>query len=124
MVFSGRGALRRGHERDDFSIVRASRSGAWGAPPRRPRPPSDLPHTHGALDEIAACLLGEGGRTLHGTLTQRYNDGERWVLHYVTAREMYNIAMAAMEGHAGSPGDYRNYVIAPPPIANQGRSLT
>ena len=43
MAFSGRGALHRGHERDDFSIVRASRAGARGAPPRRPRPPSDLP---------------------------------------------------------------------------------
>jgi len=31
MAFSGRGALRRRDERDDFSIVRASRSGAWGA---------------------------------------------------------------------------------------------
>jgi len=43
MAFSSRGALRRGHERDDFSIVRASRSGAWGAPPRRPRASSNLP---------------------------------------------------------------------------------
>ena len=43
MAFSGRGALRRAHQRDDCSIVRASRSGAWGAPSRRPRPPSDLP---------------------------------------------------------------------------------
>jgi hypothetical protein len=38
-------------------------------------------------------------------------------LHYVTAREMYNIARAAMDGHAGNPNQYFDYVVKPPPIA-------
>jgi hypothetical protein len=75
-------------------------------------------HTHGAMEDTAGSLLGEGGRTLHRTLTERYNDGQRWILHYVTAREMYNIAMAAMEGRSGSPTEYRDYVVPPPPIAS------
>ena len=75
-------------------------------------------HTHGAPEDVAGCLLGAGGHTLHQTLTQHYNDGQRWVLHYVTAREMYNIAMAAMEGYGGNPNQYRDYVISPPPIAS------
>lgn len=73
-------------------------------------------HTHGAPERNARVLLGAGGRDLHDTLTQHYNDGERWMLHYVTAREMYNIAMAAMDGHTGNPNDYRDYVMAPPPV--------
>jgi hypothetical protein len=73
-------------------------------------------HTHGAQEEIASSLLGTGGRNLHRELTNRYNDGENWVLHYVTAREMYNIAVAAMEGQSGDPSLYRDYVIPPPPI--------
>jgi hypothetical protein len=75
-------------------------------------------HTHGAPEPAAASLLGDGGHALHRELTTRYNDGERWVLHYVTAREMYNIAIAAMESRSGNPDDYRNYVIPPPPVAD------
>lgn len=73
-------------------------------------------HTHGAPERNAAVLLGEEGRALHETLAQQYNDGERWVLHYVTAREMYNIAIAAMDGHAGDPNDYRDYALPRPPV--------
>jgi hypothetical protein len=75
-------------------------------------------HTHGAPDREAKSLLGEGGHALHRTLTTRYNDGRRWRLHYVTAREMFNIAMAAMEGASGDPGAYRDHVLAMPPIAS------
>lgn len=74
-------------------------------------------HTHGAPDKEAASLLGQGGHALHRALTTRYNDGKNWILHYVTAREMYNIAIAAMEGRSGNPNDYRNHALAPPPIA-------
>lgn len=43
-----------------------------------------------------------------------YNDGERYKLHYATAREMYNIALAAAAGCPGDPNDYRDYAIPPP----------
>ncbi|MFH1129966.1 MAG: hypothetical protein V1754_01440 [Pseudomonadota bacterium] len=74
-------------------------------------------HTHGAPEKNSISLLGEGGCDLHRVLTRGYNDGERWVLHYVTAREMYNIAVAAMSGESGNPNEYRDYVLSPPPIA-------
>jgi hypothetical protein len=38
-------------------------------------------------------------------------------LHYVTAREMFNVARAAMDGKSGDPSAYFDYVIKPPPIA-------
>jgi hypothetical protein len=74
-------------------------------------------HTHGAPEVQAASLLGEPGRALHRAL-QRYNDGKRFVLHYVTAREMYNVACAAMHGLGGDPAGYRDYVLAKPPVAS------
>ena len=74
-------------------------------------------HTHGAPEKQAAALLGEAGRMLHTELTTRYNDGQRWRLHYVTAREMFNIAIAAMEGKDGDPGSFRDHVLPPPPVA-------
>jgi hypothetical protein len=74
-------------------------------------------HTHGAPDLQAASLLGEGGHALHRVLAAEYNDGRRWQLHYVTAREMYNIAIAAMEGKSGNPNAYRDHLLLPPPAA-------
>lgn len=80
-------------------------------------------YAHACPEESANSYLFEGGRMLHHELTTRYNDGERYVLHYVSAREMYNIAMAAMHGKAGNPNDYRDYLLAPPPvIADNGSS--
>ncbi len=73
-------------------------------------------HTHGAPEAQAASLLGEPGREMHRTL-RRYNDGRTFVLHYVSAREMFNIAMAAMHGLTGDPNDFRNYSLVRPPVA-------
>ena len=75
-------------------------------------------HTHGAPDDQAESLLGPAGRAMHEILTQEYNDGKRFVLHYVTAREMFNIARAAMAGLSGDPNAYRDYLLLPPPVAN------
>ncbi len=72
-------------------------------------------HTHGAPEAQADSLLGAGGRALHDALA-RYNDGREWKLHYVSARELYNIAMAAMAGKSGDPGEYRDFVLPPPPL--------
>jgi hypothetical protein len=46
-------------------------------------------------------------------LEQRYNDGERYVLHYVTAREAYNLARAAAVGASGPPSDYYDWIVKP-----------
>lgn len=73
-------------------------------------------HTHGAPEREAASLLGDGGKRLHELLAHHYNDGERWKLHYVSAREMYNVALAAMDGKSGDPNDYRNYLLGKPPV--------
>ncbi|NUP11639.1 MAG: hypothetical protein HOW73_36800 [Polyangiaceae bacterium] len=73
-------------------------------------------HTHGAPEAEAASLLGDGGRRLHELLNKHYNDGTAWKLHYVTAREMFNIAMAAMDGASGDPNGYRDYALPKPPV--------
>jgi hypothetical protein len=73
-------------------------------------------HTHGAPEVQAASILGDGGRALHRELAIRYNDGTRWKLHYVTARETYNVIMAALSGHSGDPHAFRNFRLRPPPL--------
>jgi hypothetical protein len=37
----------------------------------------------------------------------------------VTAREMFNVARAAMDGKAGDPSAYFDYVVKPPPVATR-----
>jgi hypothetical protein len=75
-------------------------------------------HTHGAPEAQAKALLGEPALAFHRALADFYNDGKRFVLHYVTAREMFNIAVAGMRGESGNPNDYRDYALAPPPLAS------
>ncbi|HLL25941.1 MAG TPA: hypothetical protein VK427_27575, partial [Kofleriaceae bacterium] len=72
-------------------------------------------HTHGAIEKTAASLLGDGGAALHTALRGYMQRG--WGLHYVTAREMYNVARAAMDGKTGDPNAYFDYDVPPPPIA-------
>lgn len=73
-------------------------------------------HTHGAPEREAESLLGDGGRAMHDAL-RAFDDRGRTFLHYVTAREMFNIARAAMDGRTGNPGLYRDHVLPPPPVA-------
>jgi hypothetical protein len=75
-------------------------------------------HTHGAPEGNAEIMLGDSIRKLHRALAA-YNDGVRYRLHYVTAREMYNVARAAMDGRSGDPSDFYDYEIAPPPRAKR-----
>lgn len=73
--------------------------------------------THSAVQRDHEAVLGEWGHRLHRYLGERYNDGENYVLHYVTAREAYNIAKAAEAGMTGDPNDYRDFLI--PPYVNR-----
>jgi hypothetical protein len=74
-------------------------------------------HTHGAPEAQADALLGEPGRSLHTELARHYNDGRHFVLHYVSAREMFNIALAGMQGLDGDPSLHRDHALPPPPLA-------
>lgn len=71
-------------------------------------------HTHGAPEKEAQVVLGPAVDAMHAHLEQHYNDGERYVLHYVTAREMFNIIKAAEAGLGGNPHQYRDFILAPP----------
>jgi hypothetical protein len=71
-------------------------------------------HTHGTQDSDAHTLLGEPMSAAFHHLETRYKRGEEWKLHYVSAREMYNIAKAAEAGRDGDPNAYRDFVIPRP----------
>ena len=71
-------------------------------------------HTHGTQERDMDTLLGAPMDRAFSHLEKRYNDGKQWKLHYVSAREMYNIAKAAEAGLAGDPNDHRDHLIPRP----------
>lgn len=71
-------------------------------------------HTHGTQERDTDTLLGRPMREAFEHMQRRYNDGRDWKLHYVSAREMYNIAKAAEAGLQGDPGQYRDHVVPRP----------
>lgn len=75
--------------------------------------------THGAQTLYSgaagvAHLVGEKADQFYADIERVYNDGKNFKLHYVTAREAYNIVRAAIDGKSGDPSAYRDYVIPRP----------
>jgi hypothetical protein len=67
---------------------------------------------HGGQDYQSVLENATDG--MFSYLENRYNDGDRYKLHYVTAREAYNIVRAAEDGKTGDPNFYRDYEVSHP----------
>ncbi len=73
-------------------------------------------HTHGLANDTTApavwdTFFGPTMDQFYTDIERSYNDGVNWKLHYVSAREMYNIIRAAQAGMTGDPGLYRDFLI-------------
>lgn len=68
-------------------------------------------HTHGAKDDNLKNEFFSGIDFMFDYLEKNYNDGINYRLHYLTAREMYNIIKAAEDNRDGSPQNYKDYVL-------------
>jgi hypothetical protein len=65
-------------------------------------------HTHGMDPHDTETVLGGPMREFLAALTREAPErGE--ILHFVSAREMVNIILAACDGRDGDPGDFRDY---------------
>jgi hypothetical protein len=58
-------------------------------------------------------VVGTDYEEMLSHLERRYNDGVRYVLHYVTAREAYNLARAAADGATGNPDNFMSAYAGP-----------
>lgn len=76
-------------------------------------------HTHGTQEEDMDTLLGKPFHDMCQYLDDKYNDGDNYILHYVSAREMYNIAKAAEAGEVANPHNYRDYLVKAPNYRNK-----
>ena len=69
-------------------------------------------HCHGMDPTQEDAVLGASFRRfLQGVVEGASERGE--ILHFVSAREMVNVILAACDGKDGNPGDYRNYHLKP-----------
>jgi hypothetical protein len=73
-------------------------------------------YTHGCAKNLHQqsvwdAFFGAPMSQFYSAIEAKYNDGVNWKLHYVSAREMYNIIKAAEAGLTGDPGQYRDYAI-------------
>ena len=70
--------------------------------------------THGAMStQFTDAVLGPNFDRALSHLESRYNDGGHYILHYVTAREAYNLARAAVDGQHGDPALYMDWAVKP-----------
>jgi hypothetical protein len=68
-------------------------------------------HTHGANETNMPVLLGESMVRFHRALWERAERDPAFRFHYVTAREMYNLARAAEAGWSGRVAEARNFEL-------------
>lgn len=74
-------------------------------------------HCHGAAEDAHEALLGEPMARFHQELAEYARRHPNFHYHYVTAREMVNLARAAEAGWAGDVAGALDYEIAGPPLA-------
>ena len=66
-------------------------------------------HCHGMDPRDKAAMLGKPIQQFLCELIGQPQRQRKYVVHFVTAREMVNIAVAACDGRSGNPGQYRDY---------------
>jgi hypothetical protein len=70
-------------------------------------------HCHGMDPRDESSMVGEAAQRFMQDLGDWVRENPDNHLHFVTGREMVNIALAATDGHEGNPTDYRDYRLRP-----------
>jgi hypothetical protein len=68
-------------------------------------------HAHGAQDDSIDTVLGPPMVQFHEALAEYQRRTPHFSFHYVTAREMYNLARAAEAGWTGSVAEARDWEL-------------
>lgn len=70
-------------------------------------------HCHGMDPRDEAAMLGAPMQQFLRDLKEGARSGREYCVHFVTAREMVNIALAVCDGCEGNPSEYREYRLRP-----------
>lgn len=70
-------------------------------------------HCHGMMARDEPAMFGASIRQFLRELVDGPGNGIEYQVHFVTTREMVNVALAACAGLRGNPGEYREYHFRP-----------
>ena len=70
-------------------------------------------YCHGFFPSDESAVIGERMRRFLEEVLDYSQLSKRLKIHFVTCREAFNIAMAAVDGCEGDPGLYRNHRLRP-----------
>ena len=79
-------------------------------------------HCHGMIPSDVSAMVGTAKADFLKAITKLSAESGEFKLHFVSAREMANIILAACDGHSGNPGAYRDYRLRR--IASSGASVS
>jgi hypothetical protein len=66
-------------------------------------------HTHGCQENNMDYLFSGGFATLYSKLESHFKNGRDCMLHYASAREMFNLVKALEKNETDCPADWRDY---------------
>lgn len=70
-------------------------------------------YCHGFFASDQSACIGEDARRFFGDLVNESEKSRKNKIHFATAREAFNIAAAAIEGHGVDPNNFRDYLLKP-----------
>jgi len=70
-------------------------------------------YCHGFFDRDQSVSIGEDARRFFGDLVEQGEKTGKYAIHFATAREAFNIAMAAAVGLTGDPHKHRDHILRP-----------
>ena len=70
-------------------------------------------YCHGFFDHDQSVCIGEEAKRFFGELVERGEKTGKYSIHFASAREAFNMAMAAAQGLGGDPHTYRDHILMP-----------
>ena len=70
-------------------------------------------YCHGFFDRDQSVCIGDEAKRFFGSLMEESERAGSFKVHFASAREMFNIALGALDGKRGSPNDHRDYRLTP-----------
>jgi hypothetical protein len=68
-------------------------------------------YSHGFFDWDQDAMIGSQMRKFMNELMELAEKTQNFKIYFASCREAFNMVMAAVDGHSGSPGQYRDYKL-------------
>src|SRR6185312_11930875 len=66
-------------------------------------------YSHGFFEEDQDAMIGEQMKRFMNEVIEFGDRTGEFKIHFASAREAYNLVLAAIDGHSGEPNEFRNY---------------